>query len=180
MTLVRPTDTPLRKAASWLLPMAYRTRPAVERRSGIQITPTMTRRTTSARGMKSSPREPFTIPVSQSADPPPGEGSTTSAAPAHTNDMASVTTMSGTRVITTRAPLMPPRMSPRTRTPRTTGMAKASDWSFMRSAAVTLVRAIIEPIERSMPPEMTTMAWATAAMASGMAPTARPWSCLAP
>ena len=38
-----------------------------------------------------------------------------------------------------------------------------------QDAAVTLVRAIIEPIDRSMPPEMTTMAWATAAIASGNA-----------
>ena len=94
--------------------------------------------------------------------------------------MASVTTMSGTRVMTTSVPLMMPRMMPRTSTPRTTGIANASDWSFIRSAAVTLVRAIIEPIDRSMPPEMTTMACATAANASGMAPTARPWSCAPP
>ena len=111
--------------------MAYRARPAVERRSGIQITPTMTSRTTSARGMKSMPRGPFTIPVSQSAEPPPGDFRTTSAAPAQTNDMASVTTMSGTRVMTTSVPLMMPRMRPRTSTPRTTGIANASDWSFM-------------------------------------------------
>ena len=50
----------------------------------------------------------------------------------------------------------------------------------MRTAAVTLVNAIIEPIERSIPPEITTMAWATAASARGSAPMARPWIPCAP
>ena len=45
---------------------------------------------------------------------------------------------------------------------------------------MTLVSAIIEPTDRSMPPEMTTMAWATAANASGRAPIARPWIWAAP
>ncbi len=34
---------------------------------------------------------------------------------------------------------------------------------FISAAAVTLVKAIIEPTDRSMPPAMTTIAWATAA-----------------
>ena len=42
----------------------------------------------------------------------------------------------------------------------------------MRSAAVTFVRAIIAPIERSMPPEITMIACATAAKARGIAPLA--------
>ena len=142
--------------------------------------PTMIRSVTSALGIQSLPIEPVTMLRIQSADPPPGVCRTTSAAPAQTNDIASVTTMSGTRVMTTRAPLMMPRIRPRTRTPRTTGTANASGWSFMSTAAVTLVSAIIEPIDRSMPPEMTTMAWATAAIASGSAPMARPWSWAAP
>jgi hypothetical protein len=45
----------------------------------------------------------------------------------------------------------------------------------MSTAATTLVRAIIDPIDRSMPPEMTTMAWATAARASGSTEMPRPW-----
>ena len=49
----------------------------------------------------------------------------------------------------------------------TTATANSSLWPFIRDAAMTLVRAIIEPIERSIPPEMTTIAWATAASASG-------------
>ena len=40
---------------------------------------------------------------------------------------------------------------------------------FMTVAETTLVSAIIGPTERSMPPEMTTMAWATAASAIGSA-----------
>ena len=46
---------------------------------------------------------------SRSASPPsrrPGDFRTTSAAPAQTNDIASVTTMSGTRVMTTSVPLI--------------------------------------------------------------------------
>ena len=42
--------TPLRNAASWLLPMAYSDRPSLERRSGIQITATTTISTTAALG----------------------------------------------------------------------------------------------------------------------------------
>ena len=43
----------------------------------------------------------------------------------------------------------------------------------MRLAERTFDTAIIEPIERSMPPLMTTIAWAAAASASGKAPSAR-------
>ncbi len=45
----------------------------------------------------------------------------------------------------------------------------------MFEAATTLVRAIIDPIERSIPPEITTMAWAVAARARGRTEFARPW-----
>ncbi len=45
---------------------------------------------------------------------------------------------------------------------------------FMRTAAMTLVKAMIDPIERSIPPEMTTIAWATAASARGSTEIARP------
>ena len=52
--------------------------------------------------------------------------------------------MSGTRVITTRLPLIAPSRSPSSRTPRTTATPNSSDWSFIRAAATTLVRAIID------------------------------------
>ena len=45
----------------------------------------------------------------------------------------------------------------------------------MSTAAITLTRAIIEPIERSIPPDMTTIACATAARARGSTEIARPW-----
>ncbi len=95
--------------------------------------------------------------------------STSSAAPAHTNDMAKVTTMSGTRVRTTSAPLTTPRTSPRRMTSSTTRTAASSLLSPISVAAVTLVRAIIEATDRSMPPAMTTMAWPMATSAMGSA-----------
>ena len=45
----------------------------------------------------------------------------------------------------------------------------------MSAAEITLVRAMIEPIERSIPPEMTTIACPTAASARGSTALARPW-----
>ena len=47
---VRPTGTPLRKAASRSLPMAYSDRPSLDRPMRIQTTATMTRRTTAPWG----------------------------------------------------------------------------------------------------------------------------------
>jgi hypothetical protein len=41
---------------------------------------------------------------------------------------------------------------------------------------MTLTRLIIEPIERSIPPEMTTTAWADAANANGSASIASDWT----
>ena len=56
-------------------------------------------------------------------------------------------------------------------------MERASDWLnvawCIRLAERTFDTAIIEPIERSMPPLMTTIAWAAAASASGKAPSAK-------
>ena len=84
--------------------------------------------------------------------------------------------MSGTRVKTMTAPLIAPRISPRTRTARTTTTPNSSGWPFIWTAAITLVSAIIEPIERSIPPPITQIAWATAASASGSAEIARAWA----
>ena len=140
----------------------------------------MTTRTTAAFGIHSLPSDPVTRSLSHFADPPPGVGSTSSAQPAHTNDIARVTTMSGTRVRTTRPPLTAPSTRPRTSAPRTTATPNSSDWPFIRTAATTLTSAIIEPIERSIPPEMTTIACATAASARGSTEIARPWTPVTP
>ena len=120
-------------------------------------------------GIHSLPSVPRTRSLNQVAADPLGVLRTRSAAPAHTKDMASVTTMSGTLVTTTSAPLMAPSRSPCRSTRRTTRTANSSLFPFMSAAAVTLVSAIIEPTDRSMPPAMTTIAWATAARATGSA-----------
>ena len=52
MILVRPTEMPLRNAASWLLPTAYSDSPIFERETGIQITKTTTRTISAALGTK--------------------------------------------------------------------------------------------------------------------------------
>ena len=62
----------------------------------------------------------------------------------------------------------------------TTATPNSSLWPFIRVAETTLVSAIIEPIERSMPPAITTMAWATAARTSGRTDVARPWIGIGP
>jgi hypothetical protein len=51
----------------------------------------------------------------------------------------------------------------------TTTTADCSLPSCMSRAAVTLVRAMTDPTERSIPPEMTATACATAASATGKA-----------
>ncbi len=62
--------------------------------------------------------------------------------------------------------------------------ASKSDWRneacSMRLAESTFDTAIIEPTERSMPPLITTIAWAVAAIASGKAPSARDCTSKAP
>ncbi len=62
----------------------------------------------------------------------------------------------------------------------TTATPNSSLWPFIAVAATTLVNAIIEPIDRSIPPEMTTIACATAARASGSTEIARPWTPVTP
>ncbi len=53
-------------------------------------------------------------------------------------------------------------------------------WLLISEAATTLVKAIIAAIERSMPPEMTTIACATVASASGAAAMDRAWMPVGP
>ena len=140
----------------------------------------MTASTINAFGSHSLTSGPEMIAISHGAAPPPGVLRMRSAAPAHTNDIASVTTMSGTLVTTMRPPLMAPTASPSRRTPTTTATPNASPWPFIKTADVTLARAITDPTERSIPPEMTTIAWATAANAIGRIEIARPWIAGAP
>ena len=54
-------------------------------------------------------------------------------------------------------------------------MATPSPWPSSRTAAVTPVSDMIEATDRSIPPEMTMIAWAIAANATGRTPIARPW-----
>ena len=144
------------------------------------MTPTETSSTTNAFGTHSVNSPPAGSVLSQSAASPLGVLRTSSAAPAHTNDIASVTTMSGTRVMTTRPPLMTPSTTPSARVAATATMPNSSLAPVMSTAAVTFVSAIIEPIDRSMPPAMTTTAWATAAKATGSAARASESSPAAP
>ena len=83
--------------------------------------------------------------------------------------VVSVTMTSGTRDSTIDSPLIAPTTPPVTNT----SAARASERSKLAFsivlAARTLQTAIIEPMERSMPPEITTIDWAAAAKASGSA-----------
>ena len=84
--------------------------------------------------------------------------------------------MSGTRVMTTRLPLMAPEQEPEQEDadddddPELLGLVLHEDGGD--DAREGHHRA---PIDRSIPPEMTTIAWATAASASGRTEMARPW-----
>ena len=77
--------------------------------------------------------------------------------------------MSGTRVITMSAPLIAPSTRPISSTKAPPRFANSSLLPSMRVAAVTLVSAIIEAIDRSTPPAITTIAWPAAAKAKGSA-----------
>jgi hypothetical protein len=83
--------------------------------------------------------------------------------------MASVTTMSGTRLTTTSTPLTVPIATPMASTSSTTSTDPSGLASTSNTAAITFVSAITEPIERSIPPEITTIACPTAANATGSA-----------
>ena len=139
----------------------------------------MTARTTTAFGIHSLPSEPATRSV-EPVDGRRGRLQDQSAQPAHTNDIASVTTMSATRVKTTTLPLIAPRTMPRIRTPTTTRDADLLALALHQRRGDDVRDAIIAPIDRSMPPEITTIAWATAASASGRTAIARPWMPVAP
>ena len=95
------------------------------------------------------------------------------ATPPQMNPVVSVATTSGMREKATTRPFTNPAAAPAI----STTIERAKDWRksacCMRLAERTFDTAIIEPIERSMPPLMTTIACAAAASASGKAPSAK-------
>ena len=95
------------------------------------------------------------------------------ATPPQMNPVVSVATTSGMREKATTRPFSKPWPAPAI----STTMERANNWlkvaCCIRLAERTLETAIIEPIERSMPPLMMTIACAAAASASGKAPSAR-------
>ncbi len=95
------------------------------------------------------------------------------ATPPQMKPVVSVATTSGMREKATTRPFSNPWPAPATNT----RIESASDWPKV-ACCITLAErtfdtAIIEPIERSMPPLMTTIACAAAASASGRAPSAK-------
>ena len=74
--------------------------------------------------------------------------------------------MSGTRVTTTRRPLTSADDEAHEQDEHD-DEHRSSAALCISTAAMTLVNAMTEPIERSIPPEITTIAWAAAASATG-------------
>ena len=101
--------------------------------------------------------------------PPPGFSRISSATPPQMNPVASVTITSGTRENTTSTPLTAPTRAPATGSTTESTSDSPNPASSIVLAASTLATAITEPIERSMPPEITITACAAAAKASGSA-----------
>src|SRR5215216_4078242 len=112
--------------------------------------------------------------------PPPGPSSTIRARPARMKLAARVTTMSGTPETTATAPMMPDRTMATTMTSRATSTTGPRSCSSMRRAAMQLVRTIIAPTDRSIPPEMTITVWAMASRARVMVPATMPRTSKAP
>src|SRR5665811_2017301 len=88
--------------------------------TGIQMTATTITSTIDAFGIQGLPNGPMTRFIIHGDAAPPGAARTSRAKPAQTNDIASVTTISGTRVTTTSEPLIAPSTRPRISTPMTT------------------------------------------------------------
>ena len=122
-TRVGPTLTPLRKAAVRSLPTAYRAKPRRPSLSGIQTTATTPTSRRIPFGTHGVIRLPDAISMNASGAPPPGLGRISSATPPQTNDIASVTTMSGTRVRTAITPFKLPARVPPTTTRNATSSA---------------------------------------------------------
>ena len=119
-----------------------RRRTATGRRSiagaGARRAATTTARTTRAFGSHGLPSGPEMIAIIHGAAPPPGVLRMSRAVPAQTKDIASVTTMSGTFVTTTSAPLIAPTRARGGARRSRRATPNASPWSFIRTAEVTL------------------------------------------
>jgi hypothetical protein len=136
----------------------------LERLSGTQITATMIVMTMSALGKPWITTEPTIASRRNGAAAPPGEFRINSATPSHTKSIASVTTISGTRVMTISTPLRNPITMP---TASVIRMAGTPPIVSIRTAAVTEQTAIMEATDRSMPPTITTTTMAAVAKAKG-------------
>ena len=83
--------------------------------------------------------------------------------------------MSGTRVTTMSEPLIAPRGRPQHQDAEDEDDAELLALALHEGGRVTPVSDMIEATDRSIPPAMTMIAWATAANASGSTQIARPW-----
>src|SRR4051794_19592760 len=172
-TRVSGTLMPLRYAAARFEPIAYNARPGRRRRIVSQRSAYTASRITSAFGSQAVPTvSTVTRFWYLTGAPPPGTSSTASATPAQTKSMASVTMMSAIRVTWMTKPVSAPARNPNTTSTSETTIARRNVPGVaaeptaesprlvtMYFAARTLTSAIIEPTERSMPPEMITIAW---------------------
>ena len=104
---------------------------------------------------------------------PPGAFRINRATPCQTNSMASVTTMSGTRVTTISAPLIAPMATPTPRTASTIRPDCPPLAPSISTAPVTLATDIMAAMDRSIPPAITTIAMPRVASANGKADRAR-------
>ena len=111
-----------------------------------------------------------------SGAPPPGFSRISSATPPQMKPVLKVTITSGTRDTTTRRPLIAPTRAPAQRIATASPSAWPNPASSIVLAASTFETAITEPMERSMPPEITINACAAAAKASGSAAIASDWA----
>src|SRR5918999_513706 len=136
---------------------------------GTQMMSSATKTATAAFGIDVEPTLPSARSEKSSGTPPPGISMIQSATPCHTNSIPSVTTMSGMRVSVMICPVKVLASA----VSRSSRSENASAWrklmSSMCFAESTFMTPISEPIERSMPPEMTTTACAMAAKHSGNA-----------
>ena len=78
--------------------------------------------------------------------------------------------MSGTPEAVITNPMTVPRTPQMSSTATASARQAPRPWPSIHSAARQLANTIIEPTDRSMPPEMTTTAWAMARNASAIVP----------
>ncbi len=138
-------------------------------RTGIQMSATATTSRTSELDSHSVIRVPVPRFANSGGAPPPGFSRISSATPPQMKPVVSVTITSGTRETMTRSPLTAPMAAPAARIARASHSASPKLASFIVRAARTFATAITDPIDRSIPPEITTTACAAAAHANGNA-----------